>query len=139
MSWNQQQLKAIIQFISNRLLRQANVTFFNIVFNIAVEERLIILFGNEFLSFLNSEKIYLWIIMMPGNWLGFNDFRNIEKALKLKNLIRFFLSFELIGPDFLSLVIFFLRFLKLQFYDTNTDFVGTFANKFTLKCVLKMM
>lgn len=74
MSWYKQKLKITIEFMSDYLLSQINVTFFHIEFNILAESLLLIFSSHEFLSFIDSEVFTQWVIMISTYDFSFDDF-----------------------------------------------------------------
>lgn len=81
MSWNWQQFKVIIEFAFDCFGSQTDVIAFDVGFEIVLKSRLVIFFGNKFLTLSNSKMTSWWVVIMLADKLYFDSFRYEEEAL----------------------------------------------------------
>ena len=78
----------------NSLGNQTDIAAFNISFSILTQRRLVILFGNQLSSFVNSEMAYKKIIVILTNQLRLNNLRDAGEVLILEYSFDIFLALK---------------------------------------------
>ena len=126
--------------MSNSRRSQTNIATFNIGFNILLQRRSVILFGNQLLSFVDPKKVCKSIVMMSTNQLKLNIFRDKKEALILEYSFNIFLAFGMLcSSEFVSLFIIALQIRKPQSQGFDVSIVKTFIGYFSLKKVSKLL
>lgn len=136
-----QQLQIAIEFVSNYLKSYVNVTSFYISLGVSSSGCLVIFLGNQFSSFLNTKMAYKRIIVMPANYLGFDDLRQVWKIFPVQYSINIFSAFfQALSPIFLSFRVLCLQLKQSQPWISNTSLViRSFTSQFPAQIFLKLI
>ena len=97
----------------NNFKSQANITVFNIDFNILAKYRPVVFSDNQLSSFVNSKIVYKRIVIVAIDQLRSNNFRNVKEVLILEHSFNIFLALKKIHSlEFACLFVIILQIWK---------------------------